>query len=118
MKHPQASQRGQHQRARKLARQGKSDCNASLTRLAEELREMEDHVHSIRSPLCPPATPDGIALQEWERKHAAVIEQRIGKISQAAARVAQRNQLGAMWAKARAPRPLGGPQPCLSCVPW
>lgn len=94
------------------------DCQTRLEQLGTELRSLQEDIQRLASPLCPPSSPEGIAVVNWQREHGAYLQERIALLDQAAAEVARRRNMEQAWKEAR--RPQGGPMalPCLSCAQW
>ncbi|MCS6898509.1 MAG: hypothetical protein RMJ98_02130 [Myxococcales bacterium] len=99
-------------------RECQDGCQSTLKPLADKLRAFTSNLRDL-SPLCPPSSPEGRALDKWQKEHLRYLQRRLVRIEEAAKALAQRyeGQAGeATWTALR--REEMRPMVCLSCARW
>ncbi|MCU0653727.1 MAG: hypothetical protein MUF64_00030 [Polyangiaceae bacterium] len=95
-----------------------ADCGPRLQGLAEALEQLDDSIRGLSS-LCPASSPEGKALERWQRSHQEYLARRLGRVDSAIQEAIRRQEGPAgelRWRELRAEKPR--PMICLSCIQW
>jgi hypothetical protein len=93
-------------------------CKIALEPLAGKLRAFSERLQGL-DPLCPASSPEGMALDAWQRDHRLYLQRRMHRVEEAARALARRHEGEAgeaAWAALR--REDMRAMVCLSCMQW
>lgn len=94
----------------------RGDCAELLRTAAAELQRIDQEVYRVGNPLCPPSSPDNLAVVEWAHQHGEHLRRRVARLDAAMAELARRTGQEATWQAARVPAVVA--HVCLSCAQW